>query len=90
MKVFKQICALVLSVALLMALTGCCCIPTGKDNTPEPTAPTAPTEPADTVEGLTLEQLRQQLHDEGKAFAVAYLGYLTFDNETVYHSIEDI
>lgn len=38
--------------------------------------------------GLTVEQLRQQMAAEGKPFAVAYLGYMNFEYETVGNYID--
>jgi hypothetical protein len=35
-----------------------------------------------------VEQLRQQMSAENKTFAVAYLGYMTYDYETVWEFID--
>ena len=54
---------------------------------------TDPPEAAETVPvqadpGLTAAALREQLKLEGKRFAVAYLGYMTYDDETVWSFLE--
>ena len=52
-------------------------------------APTDVTEPV-TSDALTVEKVRQQLVKENKSFAVAYLGYLTYDFDTVWDFIDSL
>ena len=64
----------------------------GKDK--EATSPTDETEPpqtqpvTDSKIVLTTDVLRRQLEDQGKRFAVAYLGYMTYTDETVWDFLD--
>lgn len=49
-----------------------------------------PPEPPVIDNTVTLEQLCLQMAEDGKLFAVAYLGYMTYDYETVYDYIDYI
>jgi len=96
----KRIFAVLLIVGLL-GIAGC----GEKENATktEPTADTAAattaattqstTEPIQTTEpeiaSLTTQNVRQQLTDQGKRFAVAYLGFLTFESETVWSFLDE-
>ena len=65
----------------------------GKDK--EATSPTDETEPpqtqpvTDSKIVLTTDVLRRQLEDQGKRFAVAYLGYMTYTDETVWDFLDN-
>lgn len=56
---------------------------------------TWPNKPVQTVDQpetteVTVEQLREQLKAENKSFAVAYLGYMTYDYETMWDFIDSL
>lgn len=61
----------------------------------EATSPTDETEPPQTQPvtepeiALTVDVLRRQLEDQGKRFAVAYLGYMTYTDETVWDFLDN-
>ena len=63
---------------------------TNQPETTEPSQANQPetTEPSQPEQGLTVGQLRQQMSAENKTFAVAYLGYMTYDYETVWEFID--
>lgn len=62
-----------------------------QSGTTEPgrTENTEPTQPLQT-DALVVEQLRQQMKTEDKSFAVAYLGYMSYDYETVWDFIDSL
>lgn len=61
--------------------------------TTDATFSTEETEPSQTQPvnepELTTEVLRQHLKDQGKRFAVAYLGYMTYTDETVWNFLDN-
>ena len=94
----KGIFAILLAALLLVAATGCgkgtgeSTQPTESRETTAPTETTQPTQPEATkpeqTDAVTLEALREQMAGEEKLFAVAYLGYMTMDHETVYDFLD--
>lgn len=60
---------------------------TTEATTEQTTAPAQSTEPQPV--SLTTQTVRDQLAGQGKRFAVAYLGYLTFDFETVWAFLDE-
>jgi hypothetical protein len=92
----RSILAAFLLVAILLTASGCGggdTQSTGKTKLPmqtegNETNQPETTEPSQPEQGLTVEQLRQQMSAENKTFAVAYLGYMTYDYETVWEFID--
>jgi hypothetical protein len=82
----RSILAAFLLVAILLTASGCGggdTQSTGKTKLPmqtegNETNQPETTEPSQPEQGLTVEQLRQQMSEENKTFAVAYLGYMTY------------
>lgn len=95
-RLYRSILAAFLLVAILMTASGCGggdTQSTGKTKLPmqtegNETNQPETTEPSQPEQGLIVEQLRQQMSAENKAFAVAYLGYMTYDYETVWEFID--
>ena len=60
-----------------------------KETLPNQTSTTSSSQP-DRADDLAVEQLRKQLKTEDKPFAVAYLGYMSYDCATVGDYIDNL
>ncbi|MBO7252738.1 MAG: hypothetical protein J6V25_08940, partial [Oscillospiraceae bacterium] len=88
----KVILTVFLMIALLVSAVGCGggdTAPTEKEKLPKQTEATGPRQP-EQADALTVEALRQQMAAEDKSFAVAYLGYLTNDFDTLWDFIDSL
>ena len=89
----KRLFAVVLLLSLLL-IAGCSAAPDEADKTPTEQSPVQPTEapettaPENTDPGLTVETLREQLVQQDKHLAVAYLGYMSAEDGSIWSFLE--
>jgi len=90
-RIFKMKRLFTISLLLGMLLTtGCGSTPENTNKTPTEELPAQPTtEPEVIASGMTAEALREQLVQQSKHLAVAYLGYLSSEDGSIWSFLED-